>query len=99
MSRAERINALLEKWRTQAAADSSAVSVRLLDLIGSNPFVTPRNAEEKLDVAYNTAVDGIRRLERRGILQQVGDSRRDRVFCAKGILDILEEPARLKPDS
>jgi Fic family protein len=99
ISRAERINALLEKWRMQAASDSSTASLRLLDLIASNPYVTPKNAEEKLDVAYNTAADAIRRLERRGILHKVGDSRRDRVFCATGILDILEEPARLKPDS
>ena len=99
VSRAERINALLEKWRMQAASDSSPASLRLLELIASNPYVTPKNAEEKLDVAYNTAADAIRRLERRGILHKVGDSRRDRVFCATGILDILEEPARLKPDS
>lgn len=99
LSRAERINILLEKWRIQATADSSATPARLLDLIGSNPYVTPRNAERKLGVVYNTAMDAIRRLERRGILQQIGESRRDRVFCAKGILDILEEPARLKPGS
>ena len=99
ISRAERINALLEKWRVQAASDSSPASLRLLELIASNPYVTPKNAEAKLDVAYNTAADAIRRLERRGILHKVGDSRRDRVFCATGILDILEEPARLKPDS
>lgn len=98
VSRAERINALLEEWRRHVVADSSMVSVRLLDLIGSNPYVTPRNAEKKLGVAYNTAADAIRRLERRGILQQVGNSRRDRVFCAKAVLDILEEPARLKPE-
>jgi len=99
VSRAERINALLETWRKKSAADMSGVPTRLLDLIGSNPYVTPRNAEKKLGVAYNTAMDAIRRLERRGILQKVGDSRRDRVFCAKAILDILEEPARLKPES
>lgn len=99
VSRAERINALLENWRMQVVAESSPVPVRLLDLVGSNPFITPKGAEKKLDVAYNTAADAIRRLERRGILHQIGDSRRDRVFCAKGILDILEEPARLKPDS
>jgi hypothetical protein len=48
---------------------------------------------------YNTAADAIRRLERRGILHKVGDSQRDRVFCATGIVDILEKPALMKPDS
>jgi Fic family protein len=97
VSRAERINALLEKWRVQASADPTTVAARLLDVVASNPYLTPRGAEKSLDVAYNTAVDAIRRLELRGILQQVGSSRRGRVFCAKGILDILEEPTRLKP--
>jgi hypothetical protein len=31
------------------------------------------------------------------ILTQTSDARRDRVFCARPILDILEEPASLKP--
>lgn len=98
LSRAERINALLEKWRTEAAGDSSTTPAKLLDLIGSNPYLTPRGAEEKLGVAYNTAADGIRRLERRGIVTKMGDSQRDRVFCAQEILAILEEPPRLKPE-
>ena len=37
------------------------------------------------------------RLERLGIVKQSGDAKRDRVYCAKALLDILEEPARLKP--
>jgi len=98
VSRAERINALLEKWRTEAASDSSTTPAKLIDLIGSNPYLTPRSVEEKLGVAYNTAADGIRRLERRGILKKMGDSKRDRVFCAQEILSILEEPPRLEPE-
>ena len=39
----------------------------------------------------------IERLERLGIVKQSGDAKRDRVYCAKALLDILEEPARLKP--
>lgn len=37
-------------------------------------------------------------LEAGGVLEKVGDSKRDRVFCARAILDILEEPARLVPE-
>jgi Fic family protein len=96
--RARRINALLEEWRAQAATETSPVPSRLLDMIGANPYVTPTSVRQKLNVAYNTAVDAIRRLERRGILLKVGESRRDRVYCASGILEILEEPARLKAD-
>jgi len=98
LSRAERINSLLEKWRAEAASDSSGIPAKLIDLIGSNPYVTPRGVQEKLGVAYNTAATGIRRLERRGIVTKMGANKRDRVFCAQEILSILEEPPRLDPE-
>lgn len=98
LSRAERINALLETWRTQTAAESSTTPAKLVDLVGSNPYLTPRIAEEKLGIVYNTAADGIRRLERLGIVEKVGDSKRNRVYCAKKLLFILEEPPRLEPE-
>jgi hypothetical protein len=66
-------------------------------VIGVNPFVTPRGAEAKLNIAYNTAMRAIEQLEKLEVLIQVSEARRDRVFCAKAILDILEEPARLTP--
>jgi hypothetical protein len=60
-----------------------------------NPFITVRKAEQYLDVAYNTAAAALRQLVRDHIITQKGDARRDRVFCAQALLDILEEPARL----
>ena len=36
-------------------------------------------------------------LEGASIVKRVGDAKRDRVYCATALLDILEEPARLKP--
>jgi hypothetical protein len=37
----------------------------------------------------------IETLERGRILERTSAARRDRVYCARAILDILEEPARL----
>lgn len=95
LSRAERINSLLVEWRSVAAGTSSKVPVRLLDLLAANPFITPKNAVQQLGVAFTTVQRGINFLEKRSILQQVGDAKRDRVYCAKKIMKILEEPARL----
>jgi ABC-type Mn2+/Zn2+ transport system ATPase subunit len=39
----------------------------------------------------------IGQLEKRGILKEISGGRRDRVYCAKALLDILEEPAQLQP--
>ena len=98
LSRAERLNHLLTSWRDQLSGQAGTkVALQLLDMIGANPFLTPRGAEEKLNLAYNTVIRAIGQLEKLKVLKQVSEAKRDRVYCAKAILDILEEPARLTP--
>jgi len=97
LSRAERINQQLDHWRERVSRTGSGVALRMLDLLGTNPFITVRKAEAQLEVAYNTAAAALRRLVKLGIVKQIGEGRRDRVFCAQALLDILEEPPRLRP--
>jgi Fic family protein len=97
LSRAERINQQLDLWRERVSRTGSGVALRLLDLLGTNPFITVRKAETQLEVAYNTAAAALRRLVKLRIVKQIGEARRDRVFCAQALLDILEEPPRLRP--
>jgi Fic family protein len=97
LSRAERINQLLAGWRDKFAGGGSRAPLQLIDLLGANPFLTPRETERRLKVAYNTVMRAIEALVTGGVLVKVGDSKRDRVFCAGEILAILEEPARLVP--
>ncbi len=92
LSRAQRINLLLDTWRDRL---KSPAALRLLDLLAVNPFLTVRKAEEHLRVAYNTAAIAVRQLLQEGVIYQKDDAMRDRVFCAKALLDVLEEPARL----
>ncbi len=112
LSRAARINTLLESWRIEAgrlspgprgrrpAGDGgrpSEIPGKLLDLVAGNPFITINKAAEQLKVAYTTAQRGVEKLARLGILKQVNKTRRDRVYCANAIFSILEEPARISP--
>jgi Fic family protein len=97
VSRAARINDLLDGWRAAFAEAPSRSTADLIDLLGENPFWTVSGVARRLGVAYTTALRAVRRLEEAGILLPVGTARRDRVFCAKAILNILEEPARLNP--
>jgi Fic family protein len=99
LGRTERINELIARWRDKLSGGGSKVPLFLLDQIGNNPYLTVRGAEKKLKIAYNTALRGITRLEEAGIVTEVSKGRRDRVYCAKALLDILEEPARLTPTS
>jgi Fic family protein len=98
LSRAERINRQLADWREDFAGGGSKVPLQLIDLIAANPFLSPRETQRRLGVSYNTVMRAIEALEASGVVAKVGDSKRDRVFCARAILDILEEPARLVPE-
>ncbi len=69
----------------------------LIGLLAENPFWTTTKAAERLGAAYTTAQRAIERLEAAGILEQVGQARRDRVYCARQIMAVLDEPPKLKP--
>jgi Fic family protein len=97
LSRASRMNGKLAEWQKTVAGDSTNAPLRVVELLAANPFITAKGAAEKLSFAFTTAQRAIERLDRLGIVKQVGDAKRDRVYCAKALLDILEEPARLTP--
>jgi Fic family protein len=95
LSRAERINRQLADWRTAVAGLSSKTPAALVDLLAENPYWMVKGVAQRLKVAFTTAQRAVDRLEALSILTRVTDARRDRVYCARSILDILEEPATL----
>ena len=92
-----RINGLLAEWQRKVSGESSNNPLRVVGLLGANPFITTKGVADKLKIAFTTAQRAIERQERAHIAKQVGDAKRDRVYCATALLDILEEPARLEP--
>ena len=97
LNRATRINNLLAEWRGKLAGRSTTTPIRVLDLLAANPFLTITGAASQLKLAFTTAQRAIERLEQSGIVQAVSDVKRNRVYCAQMLLDILEEPAHLIP--
>ena len=95
LNRATRINDLLADWRSKMAGQSTNTPLRMVDLLAANPFLTITSAARQLHLAFTTAQRAIERLERNGIVQQVSDAKRDRVYCAQELLHILEEPAHM----
>lgn len=93
VSRAERINELLASWRQRLSRLSSRPALEMIDLLAENPFCTATGMAKKLDVAFTTAQRALDRLESAEVVAQVSEAKRNRVYCAKAILDILEEPA------
>jgi Fic family protein len=93
ISRCERINRLGEDWRHSLVGRMTANTMKLLDRIAANPFITVRGAEQELKAAFTTAQRAIDVLVERKILIQTDDAKRGRVYVAKRLLDILDEPA------
>jgi len=93
LSRTLRINKQLESWRRRLASRQTKTVMSLLDRVTGNPFITVNGVAKDLEVAFTTAQRAIEALVSHRILKQVNESRRDRVYCAKALLDILDEPA------
>ncbi|MGB8168858.1 MAG: hypothetical protein WCF18_15275 [Chthoniobacteraceae bacterium] len=80
-----------------AGAAGSGVALRQLDLLGTNPFITGAQGRGSAWRRLQHRRAALRRLVQLRIVKQIGEDRRDRVFCAQALLDILEEPPRLRP--
>jgi Fic family protein len=91
LDRAHRINDLLTEWRKAVAGAASRAATRLVDLLAANPYWTVKRAADRLQVAFTTAQRAVDRLEELSILMRTSDARRDRVYVAKAILDLLEQ--------
>ena len=98
LDRIQRIDDLLARWREQLAAAPSRVPEKAIELFTENPFWTVSKLAARLDVAFTTAQRAIDRLESAGIVVLAGNAKRNRVYCARAILAILEEPPRLGTD-
>jgi len=96
LSRAQRINRLLAGWRRELrtavqSADPVARQTRGQPVSHDHPGVEGSGC----GIHDYPARAGAARTE--GIVQQVSDAQRNRVYCAQTLLDILEEPPQLTP--
>ena len=97
LGRAERINRQLSAWRLEIAGISSKTPALLLERLSANPFQTANKAALEMGVAFTTVQRAMEKLESLSIVTEISGGKRDRVYCAKALMDILEEPARLAP--
>lgn len=95
LSRALRINNLIDEWQMIIKDSSSRVAVDIVKHFAINPFLTLKKIAEHSQVAFTTAQRAVQKLESLGIITPMTSHKRDRVYCATKILDILEEPAKI----
>ena len=98
VARIGRIDGLLSGWKKELTSGQSRLPERSLDLFAENPFWTVRGLAGRLEVAFTTAQRAIDRLEEAGVVALVGEARRNRVYCAGAILDVLEGEPRTGDD-
>ena len=92
LSRVERINQYIAQWQELVEGETAHTIITHLAV---NPYITITKTAEKLGVAFTTVQRIIEKLEELSILTQTSQGKRDRVYCAQKILDILEEPTKI----
>jgi Fic family protein len=97
LNRAERINLLLQQWREQVAGKKPKMLFETIGLLAENPFWSAKKLGERLSMAFTTAQRVINTLMDEGILTQVDQAQRDRIYCANAVMNILEEPPKVRP--
>jgi Fic family protein len=95
LGRIQRIDDLLVQWRGRLAKAPSKLPEKAVELFVENPYSTVKKLAERLGAAFTTAQRAMDRLESAGIVALVTRARRNRVYCARALLEILEEPPRL----
>jgi Fic family protein len=100
LSRAMRINQLIENWSLQAASQSHSGGsmVEIVRCMSINPYLTASKITQHTSMAFTTASRGLAKLETLNIIQLVSGDKRNKVYCATEILKILEEEAKIYPD-
>lgn len=95
LSRAERINYLIMNWQLEISSKTGGIAQEIVKYLAVNPYFTTKKIAENFKVAFTTAQRAIGKLEELGIISQVSEGKRDRVYCAIQILNILEEPTKM----
>ncbi|MBD3235785.1 MAG: Fic family protein [Candidatus Eisenbacteria bacterium] len=95
LGRIRRIDGLCASWREKLRSVRSRLPERAIDLFVENPFRSVPGLAERLGVAFTTAQRTIDHLESAGIVEPTSEARRNRIYCARALLAILEEPPTL----
>lgn len=89
--KAQNLVELRQTWRERYQREgSSAHLLALVDLLFQQPLLTVPWVRERLGVTHAWANRLVNRLVQDGILEPMGQSRRNRPFAATAILEILE---------
>jgi Fic family protein len=87
---------VLANWKEAVAGlglRSHSVLYKFPELMIGTPVLTAHKAKDALDISFPSASAALVQLEKMGILTRPNKYRRNRVFVAKEVIDILNHPA------
>ncbi len=93
--RAKNINKMIADWTLKASNTASSLPVELVQYLIVNPYITTNKVAEHFNVAFTTAKRAIAKLVDLEILHLVNNAKRDKVYCAKDILEVLTAEPKL----
>ena len=94
MQHAGRLMDLREKFR--ARLNDKPKALALLDELFINPYMTVARAERILKVSNPTARQAVTLLQKNGMLEEITGKEWGRLYLAKPILRIIENPPKSK---
>ncbi|UCD53112.1 MAG: Fic family protein [Phycisphaerales bacterium] len=91
-ARSRQLMDLQQQFHTMVKSRRSAIQYKLVDLLIERPVVTVVFVRDYFCVTYATAKNSINRLIKVGILKQVGTAKRNKVFIAEQVFEIIGKP-------
>jgi len=90
LERSARLVELRERYReTLQGVRAGGTLLRVVDHLFARPIFTVRQLETELDISFATANKAVAQLEKAGILTELTGHRRNRLFAANQVLDLL----------
>lgn len=83
---------LQQKYHSRMKSKRSALQMKIADLLVERPIVTTKFVSEHFSIAYQTAKNNIARLTRIGILKELSVTKRNKLYVAEEVLDIINRP-------
>ncbi len=96
LSRITRLNTILNGWRNLLSTKNNELPLKLIAALAVNPYLTITQSATTFGVSYTTMQRAIEKLQAHNIVQETSQGKRNRVYCARELLIILEEPAKIR---
>ena len=92
--RSRQLMALQQEYREMVGSQSwSALRLKLVDFLVEQPIVTIVTVRKHFDISYPAAANNIAALVKVGILKEITGSKRNRIYMAQKVWEIINRPS------